>query len=122
MTNFVDFDSVHGHRRDVAGYARALESFDARVPELLGRVGPGDLCILTADHGCDPTWTGTDHTRERVPILAVAPGRELRSLGVRDSLADIGASVAHFLGVDGTGHGQSFLGGTLPVNFPEDTA
>ncbi len=122
MTNFVDFDSVHGHRRDVSGYARALESFDARVPELLGRLGPEDLCILTADHGCDPTWIGTDHTRERVPILAVAPGRGPRSIGVRDSLADIGASVAHFLGVDGTGHGQSFLGGTLPVNFPEDTA
>jgi phosphopentomutase len=109
MTNFVDFDSVHGHRRDVAGYARALESFDARLPELLSRLGSGDMCILTADHGCDPTWTGTDHTRERVPILAVAPGLEPGCMGVRPSLADIGASVARFLGIEGTGHGHPFF-------------
>jgi phosphopentomutase len=109
MTNFVDFDSVHGHRRDTAGYARALEAFDARLPELLGRLGPGDMCILTADHGCDPTWAGTDHTRERVPILAAVPGIASRSIGVRSSLADIGASAARFLGIAGTGHGRSFL-------------
>ena len=109
VTNFVDFDSVHGHRRDVAGYARALEAFDARLPELLGRLGPGDMCILTADHGCDPTWPGTDHTRERVPILAAAPGLEPRCVGIRPSLADIGASVARFLDIDGTGHGHSFI-------------
>jgi len=111
MTNFVDFDSVHGHRRDVAGYARALEAFDARLPELLGRLVPGDLCILTADHGCDPTWPGTDHTRERVPIMATGPGIRAESMGIRQSLADIGASVAHFFGLQGTGHGRSFLGG-----------
>ncbi len=111
MTNFVDFDSVHGHRRDVAGYARALEAFDARLPELLGRLVPGDLCILTADHGCDPTWPGTDHTRERVPIMATGPGIRAGSMGIRQSLADIGASVAHFFGLVGTGHGRSFLGG-----------
>lgn len=109
MTNFVDFDSVHGHRRDVAGYARALESLDARLPELLSRLMPGDLCILTADHGCDPTWPGTDHTRERVPVLAYGPGIVAGSMGVRDSLSDIGASVAHFFGIDGTGHGRSFF-------------
>lgn len=109
MTNFVDFDSVHGHRRDVAGYARALEAFDARLPELLNALEPGDLCILTADHGCDPTWQGTDHTRERVPVLAVGPGIRCESIGIRETLADIGASVAQFLGVDGTGHGRSFL-------------
>ncbi|MBE1423517.1 phosphopentomutase [Desulfomicrobium macestii] len=109
MTNFVDFDSVHGHRRDVAGYARALESLDARLPELLSRLMPGDLCILTADHGCDPTWPGTDHTRERVPVLAVGPGIAPGCMGVRDSLSDIGASVAHFFGIDGTGHGRSFF-------------
>ena len=109
MTNFVDFDSVHGHRRDVAGYARALESLDARLPELLVRLGPGDLCILTADHGCDPTSEGTDHTRERVPVLAVGPGINPGSIGVRDTLSDIGASVAHFLGLAGTGHGRSFF-------------
>lgn len=109
MTNFVDFDSVHGHRRDVAGYARALESLDARLPELLARLTPGDLCILTADHGCDPTWSGTDHTRERVPVLAVGPGIRSGSIGIRDTLSDIGASAAHFLGMAGTGHGRSFF-------------
>lgn len=110
VTNFVDFDSVHGHRRDVAGYARALESFDARLPELLGRLEPGDLCILTADHGCDPTWGGTDHTRERVPILAAGPGVEPGGIGVRPTLADIGATAALFLDLAGTGHGNPFLG------------
>jgi phosphopentomutase len=109
MTNFVDFDSVHGHRRDVVGYARALESLDRRLPELLGRLAPGDLCILTADHGCDPTWMGTDHTRERVPVLAVGPGIRAGSIGVRDTLGDIAASVAHFLGIAGTGYGRSFF-------------
>jgi phosphopentomutase len=109
MTNFVDFDSVHGHRRDVAGYARALESLDARLPELLARLAPGDLCILTADHGCDPTWSGTDHTRERVPVLAVGPGIRSGSIGIRDTLSDIGASAAHFMGMAGTGHGRSFF-------------
>lgn len=109
VTNFVDFDSVHGHRRDVAGYARALESLDRRLPELLGRLVPGDLCILTADHGCDPTWEGTDHTRERVPVLAVGPGIRSGSIGIRDTLGDIGASAAHFLGISGTGHGRSFF-------------
>lgn len=109
MTNFVDFDSVHGHRRDISGYARALEALDARLPELLGRLAPGDLCILTADHGCDPTWPGTDHTRERVPVLAVAPGIGAGSMGIRDTFSDIGASVAHFLGMKGTGHGRSFF-------------
>jgi phosphopentomutase len=109
VTNFVDFDSVHGHRRDVSGYARALESFDARLPALLGRLAPGDLCILTADHGCDPTWSGTDHTRERVPILAVGPGVDPGSVGVRPTLADIGATVARFLDLAGTGHGSPFL-------------
>lgn len=111
VTNFVDFDSVHGHRRDVAGYARALESFDARLPELIGRLAPGDLCILTADHGCDPTWAGTDHTRERVPVLATAPGIASGSIGVRPTLADIGATLASFFGLSGTGYGRPFLDG-----------
>ena len=119
VTNFVDFDSVHGHRRNVAGYARALEALDARLPELLGRLAPGDLCILTADHGCDPTWPGTDHTRERVPILAVGPGIGAGSVGVRDTLADVGASVAHFLGMAGTGHGRSFFVED-ELTFPKD--
>src|SRR5690606_17364021 len=74
FANFVDFDTLFGHRRDVAGYAAALEAFDRRVPEALALLQPGDLLLLTADHGCDPTWSGTDHTRERVPIFGCAPG------------------------------------------------
>ena len=69
VVNFVDFDMHHGHRRDVEGYARALEAFDRRLPQLLGKLRDGDLLIITADHGCDPTWRGTDHTRECVPVL-----------------------------------------------------
>lgn len=118
MTNFVDFDSVHGHRRDVAGYARALEALDARLPELLSRLLPGDVCILTADHGCDPTWPGTDHTRERVPVLVFGPGLAAGCMGVRDSLSDIGASVAHFFGMAGTGHGRSFFAQDELSNLP----
>ena len=69
-TNFVDFDTLYGHRRNVAGYAAALEAFDTRLPELEKALQPGDLAVITADHGCDPTWTGSDHTRENVPVLA----------------------------------------------------
>ncbi len=74
FTNFVDFDMVYGHRRDVPGYAAALEAFDARLPDVHRKLKPGDLVVLTADHGCDPTWRGTDHTRERVPVIAYGPG------------------------------------------------
>ncbi|MDC7716958.1 phosphopentomutase [Vogesella sp. DC21W] len=110
FTNFVDFDSSYGHRRDVAGYARALEQFDARLPELLAAMGDDDIVILTADHGCDPTWPGSDHTREHIPVLCygkqVAPG----SLGERATFADIGQSVASWLGVPAMAYGTSFLG------------
>lgn len=119
MTNFVDFDSVHGHRRDVSGYARALEAFDARLPELLGRMGPGDLCILTADHGCDPTWPGTDHTRERVPVLAFGPDIRPGSMG-RRALADVGATVAAFLGLAVPATGFTFVdSGEVPSRRTE---
>src|SRR3546814_2535076 len=73
VVNFVDFDSLWGHRRDVAGYAAELEAFDRRLPALLDRLGPGDLAVLTADHGNDPTWPGSDHTREQVPGLLAGP-------------------------------------------------
>ena len=110
FTNFVDFDSSYGHRRDVAGYARALEQFDARLPELLAAMSDDDIVILTADHGCDPTWPGSDHTREHIPVLCygkqVAPG----SLGERATFADIGQSVASWLGVPAMAYGTSFLG------------
>ncbi|NGN41564.1 phosphopentomutase [Mesorhizobium sp. CGMCC 1.15528] len=82
FANFVEFDSLWGHRRNVSGYARALETFDARLPELTSRLRDGDLLIITADHGNDPTWHGTDHTRERVPVLVTGPGAEGKPLGI----------------------------------------
>ncbi len=109
FVNFVDFDTLFGHRRDVAGYAQALEAFDARLPELLGALRPGDLAVLTADHGCDPSFPGSDHTREFVPILAFGPGIALRALGQRESFADIGQSLAAHLGLPKLGDGVSFL-------------
>lgn len=109
FANFVDFDMIYGHRRDVPGYAAALEAFDARLPELEAALRPGDLAILTADHGCDPTYPGTDHTREHVPILGFGPGLEPRAIGLRPSFADIGESVAAHLGLAAGPHGRSFL-------------
>lgn len=109
FANFVDFDSEFGHRRDVPGYADALEAFDRRLPELLETLRPGDLAIVTADHGCDPTWRGADHTRERVPVLAFGPGIAPRDIGERASFADIGESVAAHLGVTKGPWGTSFL-------------
>ena len=110
FTNFVDFDMLYGHRRDVAGYAAALEAFDRRLPEMTGRLRDGDLMIITADHGCDPTWRGTDHTRERIPILCAGPGFAAGSVGVRRTFADIGESIADHLGLEAGAHGTSFLG------------
>jgi phosphopentomutase len=97
FANFIDFDSLYGHRRDVAGYAWALEQFDRRLPELLDRLRPDDMLIVTADHGCDPTWHGTDHTREQVPVLVRAPhaGGCLGQIG----FADVGRMVAAHLGL-----------------------
>ncbi|GGX92314.1 phosphopentomutase [Litchfieldella qijiaojingensis] len=109
MTNFVDFDMVYGHRRDIAGYAAALEAFDARLPELLERLAPSDLLIITADHGCDPTWHGSDHTREHIPVLAVGGGLRPGSLGMRDTFADIGQSLARYFALSPMAYGRSFL-------------
>lgn len=97
--NFVDFDQSFGHRRNVAGYADALEYFDARLPEFLNNMRDDDIVILTADHGCDPTWPGTDHTREHVPLVAYGPKLKPGSAGVRKSFADIGQTVATHLGI-----------------------
>ncbi len=108
FANYVDLDTDFGHRRNVAGYAAGLERFDARLPELLAPLAPGDLCVVTADHGNDPTWTGTDHTRELVPVLAFGPGVAPRALGLRPSFADIGASVAHHLGLAPTKAGRAW--------------
>jgi phosphopentomutase len=106
FANFVEFDSLYGHPRDVPGYARALEWFDAQVPRFLACLHPGDLAIFTADHGNDPTWRGTDHTRERVPVVGWGVG--VREIGVR-GFVDVGASVAAHLGVGVQGPGRSFL-------------
>ncbi len=101
FTNLVDFDAKYGHRRDPEGMAKNLERFDARVPELLDSLTDDDLLILTADHGNDPTYSGTDHTRERAPVLAVAKNGSLPAeLGVRDGFCDLGATVAEWLGVE----------------------
>jgi phosphopentomutase len=109
FVNLVDFDTEFGHRRDVAGYAACLEAFDARLPEISSTMRPEDFCVLTADHGNDPTWGGYDHTREHVPILGfghdVAPG----PIGARASLADIAETVAHRLGLPAGKHGRSWL-------------
>jgi len=109
FTNFVDFDMLYGHRRDVEGYARALERFDERWPELAGRLADGDRVFLTADHGCDPTWPGSDHTREFVPVLAFGPGLAPRRLGRLTSFADIGQSIARHLGLQPLPNGTAFL-------------
>ena len=109
FANFVDFDTLYGHRRDVAGYAAALEDFDRRLPELAERLLPDDIAVITADHGCDPTWPGTDHTREHVPVLAFGPSVAPRDLGRRASFADIGQTIAAHLGLAPLAHGTGFL-------------
>lgn len=109
FTNFVDFDSSYGHRRDVAGYANALEEFDARLPELAALLQPDDIVIIAADHGCDPTFPGSDHTREHIPVLAYGPGLNSRFIGRRDSFADIGQTIAEHVGLAPLSHGLSFL-------------
>lgn len=109
MTNFVDFDQDFGHRRDVAGYASALMAFDARLPEIIAKMAPDDLLVLTADHGNDPSWPGTDHTREQVPILLFSPALSGGSIGIRPTFADIGESIARWLGLAPGPHGTSFL-------------
>ncbi len=109
FTNFVDFDMLYGHRRDVEGYARALEYFDARLPELTEQLREDDLLILCADHGCDPTWPGSDHTREHIPVLAFGAGVEAGSLGRRETFADIGQSIATHLGLPAMDYGTSFI-------------
>ncbi|GLP96950.1 phosphopentomutase [Paraferrimonas sedimenticola] len=109
FTNFVDFDSHYGHRRDVPGYAKALEYFDDRLPELLALLGPEDLLIITADHGCDPTFPGSDHTREHVPVICTGAGLEPGSLGRRESFADMGQSIAKHFELEPMQYGTAFI-------------
>ena len=109
MTNFVDFDEKLGHRRDVAGYARALELFDARLPEMLALLKEDDVLVLSADHGCDPSWPGSGHTREHVPVLVVGARVRPRSLGIRPTFADVGQSLADGFKLSPFPIGTSFL-------------
>ena len=109
FTNFVDFDSSFGHRRDVPGYALALEQLDAMLPDLFYAMNDDDLLIITADHGCDPTWPGTDHTREHIPVLVYNKRLKPCALGQRETFADIGQSLASFFGLKPMAYGTSFL-------------
>lgn len=114
FANLIDFDMKWGHRNDVEGFARGFEHVDQRLPELLQRIKTGDLLAMCADHGNDPTTPSTDHSREYVPVLAMSPqaaeaGRSGRSIGVRSSFADLGATIAEFLGIPWGLAGESFL-------------
>lgn len=116
FANLVDFDMKWGHRNDPEAFAAGLEHFDARLPELLDLLGPGDLVAICADHGNDPTTPSTDHSRESVPLLLYCPREPSPSkpagvwLGERRTFADLGASIAHFLGLQWNLYGQSFMG------------
>jgi len=108
FVNLVEFDSLYGHPRDVSGYARALEAFDRRLPEITAKLQTGDMLVISADHGNDPTWQGNDHTRERVPVLIKAPGRAHGNVGIVN-FADVGETIAAHLGLLPGKHGKSFL-------------
>ena len=109
FTNFVDFDMLYGHRRDVEGYAAALEYLDGRLPELLEMMNDDDILVITADHGCDPTWPGSDHTREHIPVLVYGNRVRPGALGKRETFADIGQSLAHFFELSPMAYGTNFL-------------
>ena len=106
FVNLVDFDSLYGHRRDVAGYAMALEQLDQRLPELEAALGADDLVMVSADHGCDPTMPGSDHTREHVPVVFVGEGVTPVNLGARESFADMGQTLAQYFGLPALGVGE----------------
>jgi len=106
FTNFVDFDSKYGHRRDISGYAQALKDFDARIPELEKLMSPEDLLLITADHGCDPSFPGSDHTRERVPIIFKGKNFKPGYLGHSDTFADMGQTLAHHFGIPALNYGK----------------
>ncbi|MDQ5884373.1 MAG: phosphopentomutase, partial [Pseudomonadota bacterium] len=99
FTNFVDFDSKYGHRRDIQGYAKALEKFDANLLKLEHILKEQDMVFLVADHGCDPTQPGSDHTREHIPVVVYGPNIQAQSLGARQTFADVGQTIARYLQV-----------------------
>ena len=109
FTNLVDFDSMYGHRRNPEGYGQAIMDFDGRLPAIKAAMKPGDVLMLCADHGNDPVHSGTDHTREHIPLVVY--GEEIKAgvnLGTRKSFADIGATIAEMLGAETTSIGESF--------------
>ena len=109
FTNLVDFDMLYGHRNDVKGYGEALTVFDNALPELIAALGPEDLLIVTSDHGCDPATPSTDHSREYIPILAMGPAAKAGvNIGVRNTFADIAATILTFFGMDNPLQGTSF--------------
>jgi phosphopentomutase len=108
MTNLVDFDMNFGHRRDVVGYKEALEYFDTRIPELIASLQADDILLFTADHGCDPTWPGSDHTREHIPVIGYYQAKEL-NIGVREIFSDIGQTIASHLNLPKLAFGKSFI-------------
>jgi phosphopentomutase len=107
--NLVDFDMLYGHRRDVIGYAKALEDLDKRLPEFEKLMRPGDVAVITADHGCDPTWPGSDHTREHIPVLMFGPEVKPGPIGKRKTFSDIGQSLAKHLGLKKLNCGEVFI-------------
>ena len=108
FTNFVDFDMLYGHRRNLEGYAKALEYFDERLPEIVNVMHEDDVAFIVADHGNDPTAKGTDHTREQIPVLMFGKKLESGYVGTRDTFADVGQTVAEILGLK-IDEGKSFL-------------
>jgi phosphopentomutase len=108
MTNFVDFDTNHGHRRDPIGYGKLLEAFDTELPRVFSQLQDDDRLILTADHGNDPTWVGTEHTREQIPIMICGKSLSPGSVGHRKTFSDIGQSIAQFLGLPKLSAGAAF--------------
>jgi phosphopentomutase len=109
FVNFVDFDMHFGHRRDVAGYSNALHELDARLPEFMARLRDGDLVVITADHGCDPTAPGSDHTREHIPMIFFGPNVAPQELPIASTFSDIGATLAKHLGVKPLSNGTALL-------------
>jgi phosphopentomutase len=106
FTNFVDFDSLFGHRRNVAGYANAIEEFDKRLPELEALMNKNDIALITADHGCDPSFAGSDHTREHVPVLFFGHEIKNQNIGKRNSFADMGQTLADYFEINPLAHGK----------------
>lgn len=109
FTNLVNFDQDYGHRRDIVGYGKALEYFDTRLPDIMSELSDDDLLLITADHGCDPSWPGSDHTREYVPILAYQKGKASKQLGERETFADMGQTIAELFDLAKLEYGKSFL-------------